>query len=231
MVVAIDGPSGVGKSSLAKKAAAELSLFFINSGNFYRAITKLVLDQKMDPENSSEVISAAKSAQFDIKNEHLFCNELDVENSLHTDAIDTYVAEHSAIKEVRLVVNEQLRKISENIDIISEGRDITTVVFPDADFKFYLDASLDIRAKRRYDQQISDLPLSDIESNLAKRDKVDTSKEFGKLTIARDAYYIDTSHLTLDEVYEKVLQKIKQNGKNMQESRKVISEKETDKMS
>ncbi len=231
MVVAIDGPAGVGKSTVAKRLAEELSLFYINSGNFYRAITRHLLKTDRNPESMDELLSAAQECLITITDGRVYCNGEDIEDELHTDSVDQYVAQHSAYRPVREIVNEQLRKVSKDIDLVAEGRDMTTIVFPEADYKFYLDAGLEIRAERRYNQQETTLQLQAIQQNLSTRDEVDTTKEYGALRQTPEAYYIDTSHLTIDEVCEKVLKHIQKNGKDNQESRNVLSEKGTDKNS
>lgn len=229
MVIAIDGPAGVGKSTIAKLLAQRFSLFYINSGYFYRAVTKHLLDTGRNPRLEDHIIESARECSITITDGRVICNGKDVEDELRSDAVDAWVAQHSAVREVRDIVNQQLRAVSKKLDLVAEGRDMTTVVFPHAQYKFYLDAGLEIRAERRYKQQETPLGLKDIKENISTRDTVDTGKGYGALTVAPDAVYIDTSHLTIDEVCEKVFEHIQKNGKEKQESRKVLSEKETDK--
>ena len=120
-----------------------------------------------------------------------------------------FVASLSAIIPVRNIVNTMLRNIGKGMDIIVEGRDITTVVFPDADVKIFLDASVETRAKRRLDQGVSSLSFEELVESIKKRDHIDRNKPFGNLKISGDALYLDTSDLTIDEVCEKVIDKIK----------------------
>ncbi len=209
MIVAIDGPAGVGKSTIAKSIAKECDFYYLNSGNYYRAIVLEHLNRKGDPFDEKALIDTAESVEMHLKDGRLFLNNLDVEDMLHTDQIDVHVARISAIIPIRKIVNKALRIAAEFNNIIVEGRDITTVVFPHADLKFYFDASIEIRAKRRYKQQDTMLTLSEIETEIAKRDEIDKTKAFGALMVSDDASYIDTSYLTIDAVCEKVVQKIK----------------------
>lgn len=213
MVVAIDGPAGAGKSTIAKKIAEQSCMFYLNSGNFYRAITFSALQNGVDPLDETKIIDEAKKCSLSLDNGRMHLNGVDIEDELHTDAVDRWVAEHSAIVAVRHVVNKKLREVSKDIDVVAEGRDITTVVFPDADLKVYLDATPEVRAKRRFGQGTSKLSYQEIVENIKKRDKIDKNKPFGSLTIAPDAFYLDTSDLTIDQVCDKVVDKIRNEKK------------------
>ena len=209
MVIAIDGPAGVGKSSIAKKIAENMGIFYLNSGNFYRAITLYLLEKNVDIKDEKAVIEAASKCDITVKDHHVYLNGADVEDKLHSDAVDAIVAPVSAIVEVRHIVNRQLRALASHLDLISEGRDVTTVVFPDAEYKFYFDADARTRAQRRYKQGTSNMSLEEIEKSIIERDKIDRNKAFGALKIAKDSIYIDTSGLTIDQVYAKVSDSIK----------------------
>ena len=209
MVIAIDGPAGVGKSSIAKKIAERMGIFYLNSGNFYRAITLYLLGKNIDIKNEKAVIDAASQCDITVKNHHVYLNGADVEDKLHSDAVDAIVAPVSAIVEVRHIVNRQLRELAKSLDLISEGRDVTTVVFPDADYKFYFDADARTRSERRFKQGTSNMSLEEIEKSIIERDKIDRNKAFGALKIAKDSIYIDTTGLTIDQVYAKVTDSIK----------------------
>jgi len=210
MIVAIDGPAGVGKSSIAKEIARRAEMRYINSGNLYRGITLMVLREYPDglPKDTETVIEIARSCDFHLENDHVLINGMDVSNELHTDYVDRWVAPLSAIIPIRLIVNERLRELALQQDAVVEGRDITTAVFPDAGIKIFLDASVETRAKRRYHQGTSTLTLSEITKRIRERDELDRSKAEGSMKIASDAYYLDTSYLTIDQVCEKVLDKI-----------------------
>ncbi len=209
MVISIDGPAGAGKSTAARSLASQAGLFYINSGNFYRAITLAVLDAGTEPSDSKAVLETARLASVEIVAGRIRLNGKEVEEELHTDRVDRWVAQHSAIPEVRAIVNSRLREAVRGLDVIVEGRDIGTAVFPDAEIKVYLDASIRMRAKRRFEQGISALSLPEIEENIRKRDEIDKNKPVGSLKIAEDALYVDSSDLTIDEVCERVMRKIR----------------------
>ena len=208
MVVAIDGPAGCGKSTIAKIIADKLNITFLNSGSFYRGITLSLLRSGIDLENHQEIIAHAQKLDIDYLNSRLVINGEDVEDSLHTDQVDAHTAQISSIIPLRHIVNEKIRHITKSLSIICEGRDMTTVVFPDAEHKFYLDASIDVQALRRFKQGVSNLSLEEIKEGIRKRDEIDKSKAEGALKIAPDATYIDTSDLTIEQVCEIIIRKI-----------------------
>jgi cytidylate kinase len=208
MVVAIDGPAGVGKSTVAKRSAEAAGLLYVNSGSFYRAITLAVLQAAASPEDHAGVLSVARQCRLEMSGCCLTLNGRPVEELLHSDAVDEWVATHSSIPEVRNIVNERLRQVAKGKDALVEGRDIGTVVFPEAEVKIFLDADVATRAVRRHTQGVSNLPLEQVEKSIAARDTVDRNKPLGKLQAAADAIRIDTSHLTIDEVCDKVTEAI-----------------------
>ena len=208
MIVAIDGPAGVGKSTIAKKIAKKASLFYVNSGNFYRAITLDVIKNNLSITDTDLIVDIAKKIKFSLINEKLHVNNVNIEDKLHSDSVDSLVAQVSSIVKIRMIVNTAIRKTTESMNIIVEGRDISTVVFPNADLKVYLDASVTTRAARRHNQGVSNLSLKEIEETILVRDQIDKSKPEGSLKISDDALYLDTSDLTIDEVCDKVLQKL-----------------------
>ncbi|WP_422480632.1 (d)CMP kinase [Pleomorphochaeta sp. DL1XJH-081] len=228
-VVAIDGPAGVGKSSIASMVAAHLGFYFLNSGNFYRAITLNVLEKGLDPKDPTVVLDVAKAISLEIINGRLHADGVDVEDKLHSDSVDAYVAPHSAIVELRTIVNRHLRALAEHgMNIVCEGRDITTVVFPQAQCKFFLDATVEVRARRRYAQQPTEMSYQDLVKKIAERDEIDRNKPVGGLKVAPNAIYIDSSYLTIDEVYDTVLRAIftRISGENKDQERKVEEVKE-----
>ena len=208
MVVAIDGPAGTGKSTIAKEAARNTSLYYVNSGNLYRAVTHLCMTQGIDTNESSAVLNCLQQHEIDFLQGKTLIDGQGVDEMLRSDKVDAKVAQVSSIEEVRNVVNSILRKISSHTDIIVEGRDMTTVVFPDAEIKIFLDADAKERAKRRFDQGTSSLTLEEIEKSIEIRDNIDRNKKIGALKQAPDAEYLDTSHLTIEEVCVRVLELI-----------------------
>ncbi len=209
MVVAIDGPAGVGKSSVAQWVSESFGFFNLNSGSFYRAAAVKVLDSGVDTLNEKAVVDAVKTAAFDIVEKRLFLDGADVEARLRTPEVDKASSVFSSIVDVRHIINGHLRRIASAINLVAEGRDMTTVVFPNAEVKIYLDASVSVRAMRRFNQGSSTQSLKEIELSIGERDHRDRNKKEGSLLIADDAVVLDTSTLTLAEVYEKVTGLIK----------------------
>ena len=211
MIVAIDGPAGSGKSTIALKAAAALGFGYLDSGMLYRGISKAVLESGKDPEDAEGVIKIAAECRFQMSADKLLMNGEPL-GGIHTDRIDRWSAIHSRIIEVRKIVNRGIREITGQWDFIVMGRDIGTVVFPDAALKIFLDASIQARAGRRYRQNrqgSSGLSEEQIRKRIEQRDTIDREKPFGKLEQAADALYIDTSDLTIDKVCDRVVKEIR----------------------
>ncbi len=208
MVIALDGPAGVGKSTIARRIAGRTGFKYLISGDLYRAVTYGVQKIGVDPSDTESVVERAREFSISIRDDRVFLDGIDIQDHLHTDAVDRWVAQVSAIVPIREIVNALLRKIAKNNDVVVEGRDITTVVFPDAERKFYLDASVETRAKRRFNQGVSSLSLEEHIKAIRRRDEIDMNKPVGSLKLADDAVYLDTSDLTIDEVCEKVIHAI-----------------------
>ena len=227
MVIAIDGPAGTGKSTIASLLAKKLGITFLNSGSFYRALTLALLKNGIDLNDERAVVDFCKKQKLDYVDSHLILNGDDVESLLHSDEVSAHAAGVSAFPEVRRFVNARLRELTKSLDIVSEGRDMTTVVFPDADCKFYLDASLDVQAERRFKQGVSGMTLEEIKEAIKKRDEIDKNKKEGALVVAPDAVYIDTSTLTIEKVCEIILNQIHEKGSKM-ETQEVEKEQNQD---
>lgn len=217
MVIAIDGPAGTGKSTVAHAVAADLGIVYLNSGSFYRALTLALLDADIDLDDTKAVTDFAGRQKLDYVNARMILNGKDVDDVLHQDRIDSSVSKVSSVVPLRHLVNDRMRTIVKSLSVICEGRDMTTVVFPDAEFKFYLDASIDVQAKRRFDQGVSNLSLEEIKASILKRDEMDRNKAEGSLKKSPDAVYIDTSDLTINDVCEIIENKIKSKGFTMEQ--------------
>ena len=209
MIVAIDGPAGVGKSSIAKMIADRLGLYYLNSGNFYRGVTYRILNLGLDPAKAEDCIKAAQGAKFDVREGKFYLDDEFVEDKLHHPSIDLWSSKVSSIPKVREIVNQRILALTKKLDIVAEGRDMTTVVFPNAQFKFFFDALPEIRAKRRYKQNPEVMDYETVLKEINERDAIDRNKPVGGLKIASDAIYIDTSYLTINQVCEKVIEAVK----------------------
>ena len=204
MIIAIDGPAGSGKSTVARMVAERLGFYFLNTGSFYRAYTLSALDNGIDPLDRDAVLENARRITLTVKDGAVCIDGKDEEGRLHSPLVDRYASPVSSDPRIRELVNGAVRSIARDMDIVTEGRDTTTVVFPDAQFRFYFDASPSVRARRR----LADQPGEDYESvlhEIEERDRMDREKAVGALRIADGAIVIDTSLLTLNQVCEKVI--------------------------
>jgi CMP/dCMP kinase len=213
IIVAVDGPAGSGKSSISKEAAKQLGLKYIDSGAVYRSITWHLLQKYNTQLNPKEYINDLTdiiiSQIFNINGScSTFINGHDISEEIRDIRIADNIGVVSDNIQIRNYVNKLLREWSLENSIIMDGRDIGTVVFPDADIKIYLDASVDVRAHRRaeeYQEKGKYVDIKDIRKQIALRDKQDTSRPFGCLVKATDAVYIDTTKMTKNEVIQKVI--------------------------
>ena len=208
IIIAIDGPAGAGKSTVAKLIAKRLDIEYIDSGAFYRAITKNILDSKIKIDDYKQIEELLYKIDLKLDSGRIFINNSDYTDFLRTKEVSLLVSPVSGIISVRKKVNKSLNEYSKGKSIIMDGRDIGTVVFPDADYKFYLDASIEVRALRRFNEKTMDLNLNETKDSMIKRDENDKNKEFGALKIADDAIYIDTTDFSIEEVVEKILDRI-----------------------
>ncbi len=211
IIIAIDGHSGCGKSSTAKALAKHFKYKYLDSGAMYRAVTLFFLRNKVDINDIGQVRDSLEkiSIDFVIKSgiQKIFLNGKCVENLIRKENISKKVSVVSAIPEVRKFLVNIQKKMGLNKKIVVEGRDITTVVFPNAEIKVFMTASLDVRARRRYEEmKISnrDITLDQVSDNLKYRDEKDSSREDSPLLKVDDAYYVDTSSLKLDDQIEKI---------------------------
>ncbi len=203
MVIAIDGPAGSGKSTIAKRIAEELGWYFLNTGSFYRAYTLAQLEKGLDPLDKDSVLKTARETELTVKDGDICINGVDKEKMLHTPLVDKYASPVSSDPRLRELVTDEVRALSKGMNIVTEGRDTTTVIFPEAEYKFYFDASAAERAKRRVREQ-SGVTYDEVLKSILERDENDRNKAVGALKVAKNAIYIDTTNLTIDAVCEKV---------------------------
>ena len=213
VIIAIDGQASTGKSTQAKKIADNLGFNYRDSGAYYRAITLYLLNNniKHNLKISQEILNQIIIKQ-DYNEGHfrIFLNDDNVTNKIRGHKVSLSVSNYAKKSEIRKFVFDQLRKSAESNSLVVDGRDIGTVVFPDADFKFFLIAEPRIRAERRHKQIDDDSVKVDIiEEEIKVRDKTDSTREIAPLRKADDAFKIDVSDLTIKEVFNKILQKIK----------------------
>ena len=211
IIIAIDGHSGCGKSSTAKELAKHFKYKYLDSGAMYRAVTLFFLRNKVDINDINKVKDSLEkiSIDFVIKSgiQKIFLNGKCVEDLIRKENISKKVSVISAIPEVRKFLVNIQKKMGLNKKIVVEGRDITTVVFPQAEIKIFMTASLDVRARRRYKEMKilnPDITLDQVSYNLKDRDEKDSSREDSPLLKVDDAYYVDTSFLKLDDQIEKI---------------------------
>lgn len=208
MIIAIDGPAGAGKSTIAKKVADRLGYIYIDTGAMYRAFTYELLTSSISLSDIEEITKVLEKTNIEFKNNEIFLNNLNVTNEIRSKNVTANVSAVSAIPQVREKLVNLQRKIASENNSILDGRDIGTVVFPNAELKIFLTASVKIRALRRYNELIAkdkNIDINEIEAEIEKRDKLDSSRETSPLIKAADAIEIDTSDLSIDEVANTIL--------------------------
>lgn len=206
-IIALDGPSGSGKSTIANILAKKIKISYLNTGSMYRAVTLFFLENNIKKSDKID-IDLLRKINIDIKEDKVFLNEKDVSDKIRNKEVTENVSWVSSISLVRKYLVDMQRKISQNKSIILDGRDIGTVVFPNAKYKFFLVASSEVRAKRRYEQNEIDKSLEEIQKDIEKRDYLDSHREISPLKKAEDAIEIDSSNLTIDETIEEIINKM-----------------------
>ncbi|NWG28701.1 MAG: (d)CMP kinase [Ignavibacteriaceae bacterium] len=216
LIIAIDGPAGSGKSTSAKLIAQKLGYIYIDTGAMYRAVTYLALENEAI-ENEARIIELARNCKINLSYEDgnvlVHLNDKDVTKEIRSAEVNAHVSDVSKISEVRRLLVEKQREMSiSGNGVVMEGRDIGTVVFPNADVKIFLTASLDTRADRRareYSVSGFGIPVDEIKNNLSNRDKIDSSRNDSPLTKAEDAVEVDTTNVTIDEQVNLILEEVK----------------------
>lgn len=218
LLIAIDGTAGTGKSSVGLAVAAKLGYGFLSTGEMYRALAYKVYEQGLDPLAHDEVLALAEKLNFTFEKQpssalKMYVNGEFLGPKLHLEEVGNVASKVSTNKEARAVLTQRQREVGQDGAVVMEGRDIGTVVFPDADLKFYLDASAEERAKRRVKQLQEAGKPADYEAILAlikERDWRDSHRAVAPLKPAADAVVVDTSHLNMQQVIELVTEKISQ---------------------
>jgi len=216
--IAIDGPAGAGKSSIAKALSKRLGYIYIDTGAMYRAVALFFLENNVADGTDSRIESLLDKLEISIKYEDgaqkVILNGEDVTGRLRLEEIGKLASKFSAIGSVREKLVALQRKLAQKENVVMDGRDIGTVVLPNANLKIYLSASSKVRAKRRYLELLekgqTDLDINDIEDEIIKRDEADMNREISPLKQADDAYYLDSSDMTLEEVVSKILSMVKE---------------------
>ena len=217
MIVAVDGPAGSGKGTVTKRIEEELGFLNLDTGATYRCVALQTLREKLDLSDEEKIIEIANNIDIKIDNtghkDIILLNGEDVSKEIRTKEVTAIVSQISSIIPVREKMVEVQRNLAKGKNVIVEGRDIGTVVFPNADVKIYLDASEEIRAKRRYKENMENginTTYEEVLENVKLRDYNDKNKKVGALKKAEDAVVIDSSKMNIDEVVEKVKELIKQ---------------------
>lgn len=226
IVIAIDGPAASGKSTLAEKLALRLGFFYFDTGVMYRAVTLAALDEYADVKNEELITALSNRIQIDVKPPSckdgrvmdVLVDGRDITWEIRTPRVDQNVSPVSAYPGVRKAMTEQQRRIGRRGDVVMVGRDIGTVVFPDARYKIYLDASPEERARRRYHEKIErgeTASYDEILASIRRRDKIDSTRSVAPLKPASDAIIIDTDGKTIDEVMQETLSYLNIKPKNV----------------
>ncbi len=207
--IAIDGPAGAGKSTVAKKVAQVLSIEYIDTGAMYRALTLKVLKLGLNPQSIEDVVNILENTSIDFRNNHIYLDNKEVDNEIRSNIINKNVSYVAVIKEVRDGMVRIQQKMAETKSIIMDGRDIGTVVLPNSNFKFFITASVEERARRRYKELIEkgeqSISFEQIKKEIEQRDRIDSTRAISPLVQAEDAYLIDTTNKTIDECVDEIV--------------------------
>lgn len=212
MNIAIDGPAGAGKSTIARLAAKELGFIYVDTGAMYRAIALSLLDNNVDIYDEASLKNALEQIHINIVYEagvqHVFLDLVDVSEEIRSEKVGNMASTSSALPPVREKLLDLQRDIAAKNDVIMDGRDIGTNILPNAELKIYLTASVDVRAKRRFDElklKGESPDLEEIKKGIETRDYQDMNRDIAPLKQAEDAVFIDSSDMTIAEVVDKII--------------------------
>ena len=210
--IAIDGPAGAGKSTIAKKVAKTKGFIYVDTGAMYRAMAYYLLTEKVNPENAKEIEEKCQGADITIQyvggEQVVLLNGANVNGVLRTEEVGNMASTTSKNPKVRERLTQLQKELAAKNDVVMDGRDIGTCVLPNADVKIYLTASSAVRAKRRFDELTAkgeSCDIKKIEEDIVKRDQQDMSREIAPLKQAEDAHLVDSSYMTIEEVVQKIL--------------------------
>lgn len=205
--IAIDGPAGAGKSTIAKLIGEKYNLMYINTGSMYRAVTLFAMRKGVEPNQVDDLCELIDTLKMYFDNDNLFVNDIDVTDELRSIEVTNNVSRYASILEVRQKLVEMQQEIAKNYNVIMDGRDIGTVVLKNASLKIFLTARAEKRAKRRYDELIAKnvkVDYNNILEDIKKRDYIDSNREVDPLRKAEDAIEIDTSTMGISEVVDTI---------------------------
>ncbi len=207
-IITIDGPAGAGKSTIARLVAGRLGYEYLDTGAIYRGITYFLSGRSIGPSEDENIALALEECAIFIEEGRVFIGGLDVSDKIRSPEIDQAVSAYSALPTVRSFLLQIQRMAARGRKMVAEGRDMGSVVFPEASVKFYLDASLEVRATRRWRELEAkgvDITLEEVKEQVQRRDQLDSEREFSPLRVPEDANIIDTSKRSLDEVVNLIL--------------------------
>lgn len=209
LIIAVDGPAGAGKSTIAKRIADILKLEYIDTGAMYRALTLKVIEAGIDPRNTDKILKLMENTSIYFKDNHIYLDGTKVDNEIRKNIINNNVSVISKIKEVRENMVQLQRSLAESSNLIMDGRDIGTVVLPNANYKFFITASVEERARRRYKELLEkkekNISYERILTEIKNRDRIDSTREIAPLKKSLDAYEIDTTEKTVEECVKEIL--------------------------
>lgn len=210
--IAIDGPAGAGKSTIAKIIGNKLNIMYINTGSMYRAVTLMALKNNIEPYDIESLKALINSMNISFNGNNIIVNGKDLEEDIRMPIINNNVSKYAAVEEVRELLVSMQQNISKKYNVVMDGRDIGTVVLKDAPYKFFITASAEVRAKRRLkelEEKGINISFQDVLKEIKERDYIDSNRKVNPLKQSKDAILIDTSNFTIEEVVDKICNIIK----------------------